>query len=693
MIPPLSLWLGSLAPDHLQEVSSPIHLTGRPTGRYSTHRIVLSLLTAGITFLRAAPHPVDAALLAPLESFFVESSRFAERLSPDGMNVAYLGPDERAINRLWMVNLNDLGSPRIISTEVTTAVVSFFWIGDGELLWQSTFSDGRVCLFLSNTKNGKTREILPNEKRIIHLEGVVDSEEPCILVGLSDASNAFPDLYRVSLRENDAPVVAQANHHQIITWAWDERGTLVAGLRWTNTGAKKLLSLRESPARVIFRAEPADDLRLLMASADGKRALVLSDHGNNFTHAEWIGLTTGSREKFGADPMGRVDLEGLLTAGDSILAASYSDNNRRWIAIDSEFSPTLKALRLAAGSDNLTIIGIDESRSRFLFKRLSARDPGTVCLYDTKTKTSHILWRVRTGLDLSSLCDTCPIEYTARDGNRIPAYLTLPNKGKGSWPVIIFPHGGPRMRTYAGFDGRVQFLASRGYAVLQPNFRGSRGYGKAFMNAGDGQWGKGVMQTDVTDGVDYLIHKGLADPRRIAVLGGSYGGYAALAGLAFTPDRYVAGICLFGISDLMDYATVFSMESEVYAGDTVRRVGDPTTLAGPTLLEDLSTVNHADSFIAPLLIYHGAKDTLIPVSHARRMVHALEKSGKQVEYLQATDEGHGFAHPETEMAVYRAIEIFLHEHLGGGVGPDPADSVSRRLSKLRSAGQVGASER
>jgi dipeptidyl aminopeptidase/acylaminoacyl peptidase len=197
------------------------------------------------------------------------------------------------------------------------------------------------------------------------------------------------------------------------------------------------------------------------------------------------------------------------------------------------------------------------------------------------------------------------------------------------------------------------------------------------------------MQTDVTAGVDYLIREGIADPRRVAILGGSYGGYAALAGLAFTPDCYAAGISLFGISDLIDYATHHPPEWQAYAGDTLRQLGDPSTPGGSRELLDRSPVNHADSFRAPLLIYHGANDHLIPVTHARRMVAALRETGKPVDFLLAPGEGHGFSNPESEMAVYRAIELFLHQHLGGYVGHPPRESVSARLSTFREAGDTG----
>jgi dipeptidyl aminopeptidase/acylaminoacyl peptidase len=672
-----------------------------------------------------------------LESFFAESTRFAERLSPDGTKVAYLGPNESAAISLWIVNVGNPETPLQISTGNEHSVRCFFWIGDNDLLWQSTGPGGKTCIYFKDLKGGGVREILPDEKRTIRLEGVVDSDEPCILVSLSDFSNAFPDLYRMRLRENEAPVLVSTNQHQIITWAWDERGKPVAGLRWNATGAKELLSLHGDSAHVVFHAEPADDLRLLMASPDGTRALVITDRDSNFTHAEWIGLASGSRAKIGMDPMSRVDLEGLLTAGNSILAACYSDDTRRWHALDSGFASTLEALQNSVSPHSLDILGIDDSCKRVLFKRFSSQEPGTVWLHDVKTGSHQVLWSERPGLDPSSMCETRPIQYTARDGSSIPAYLTLPKEGKSPWPLVVFPHGGPWMRTHAGFDGRVQFLASRGYAVLQPNFRGSRGYGKAFMNAGDSQWGKGVMQTDVTDGVDHLIREGTVDPRRIAIFGGSYGGYAALAGLAFTPERYAAGICLFGISDLVEYVTHHPVEWQAYAGDTIRRLGDPSTPLGrkalsdlspvnhaatfkaPLLiyhgandqlipvtharqmvdtirrlgdpstplgrkaLSDLSPVNHAATFKAPLLIYHGANDQLIPVTHARQMVASLQQSGKDVAFLLANNEAHGFSNPESEMAVYRAIELYLEKHLTGKVGPTPPESVTRRLNRFQ----------
>lgn len=207
------------------------------------------------------------------------------------------------------------------------------------------------------------------------------------------------------------------------------------------------------------------------------------------------------------------------------------------------------------------------------------------------------------------------------------------------------------------------------------------------MNAGDGQWGTGVMGTDLADGAEALVRSGIAAKARIAVLGGSYGGYAALAGLCFTPETYAAGVSLFGISDLEEYVRRVPPEWEPYAGDLARRMGNPATPEGVAALRARSPIRHAAAFRAPLLIYHGWKDPLIPSSQSRDMARALRSAGKPVMDLAAPDEAHGFSRPETEMAVYHAIEIFLHEHIGGNIGPTPSRKVVSRWEEIRVGGR------
>ena len=651
-------------------------------------------VTAAMSGFPVALSAATISRLPPLEIFFAEPARFSESIRPDGSRVAYLGPDNAGVNRLWIVRTDSPETPVRVSQPAGPAVSAFSWIADDSILWQTSGSGGRVRLFLGGPDDATVREILPDERRVMILEGIVNSAATCLLVGLSDGPSAFPDLYRVALRGNDKPELVCANRYRIITWAWDRSGVPVAGLRWTDEGAKEILKLRDGIGTVVFRAEAADDARLLFASEDGFQVFVLTNRDSDVTRLERVDLVTGKRQMLASDPLDKVDVDQIVAdAGQGkIMAVGYTDENTRWQALDPEFGILLETLGKVVDPHRMTILGFDSNRNSYLLKLFSDREPGTIYLYDVGSRSLRVLWHDLPEMDRSTLCETKAVRYPARDASLIPAFLTLPRNAKPPLPLVVFPHGGPRMRTSPGFDGRVQFLASRGYAVLQPNFRGSRGYGKSFMNAGDGQWGKGLMQTDVTDGVDHLVSEGVADKGRVAILGGSYGGYAVLAGLTFSPDRYAAGICLFGISDLLDYADFSPTEWLPYAADRMRRLGDPYSAAGRAFLADLSPVNHASSVTSPLLIYHGANDNLIPVSHARRMTTALLRSGKRVEFLLAADEAHGFSQPQSEMAVYRAIEIFLSEQIGGQVGKPPCEPVRRKLAEFHSAGHAYASK-
>ena len=292
------------------------------------------------------------------------------------------------------------------------------------------------------------------------------------------------------------------------------------------------------------------------------------------------------------------------------------------------------------------------------------------------------LYTSRPELPVEHMANMQAVRYTARDGLEIPAYLTLP-KGvePTNLPVVIFPHGGPWARDEYGYSSFAQFLANRGYAVLQPNFRGSTGYGKAFLNAGNKQWGTGAMQHDITDGVQYLIDEGIADPERVAIMGGSYGGYATLAGVTFTPDLYAAAVDIVGPSNLI--TLLESIPPYWEAGRVIfhERMGDPTTEAGRAQLEAQSPLNFADRITTPLLVIQGANDPRVKQREADQIVVALRDRDYPVEYLVAPDEGHGFRGEENRMAMMVSIEDFLAEHLGGraaGRRPGQHRSQARR---------------
>jgi dipeptidyl aminopeptidase/acylaminoacyl peptidase len=302
----------------------------------------------------------------------------------------------------------------------------------------------------------------------------------------------------------------------------------------------------------------------------------------------------------------------------------------------------------------------DREENVFVVAAWSDRTQGARYLYDAVSKALTNLGEITPWLREGDLAEMTPITYRARDGLTIHGYLTLPQGGGGNLPLIVHPHGGPWARNAWGYNPEVQFLANRGYAVLQMNFRGSTGYGRAFWEAGFRQWGR-KMQDDVTDGVQYAIAQGIADPKRVAIYGMSYGGYCALAGLAFTPELYACGVDYVGISNLLTFQKTIPPFWKHRLPMFYEMVGNPET--DKDWLAETSPALHAGNIRAPLLIVQGARDPRVNVNESEQMVAALKERGIAVEYLVKENEGHGFANEENRFEFYEAMEKFLRRHL------------------------------
>ena len=318
----------------------------------------------------------------------------------------------------------------------------------------------------------------------------------------------------------------------------------------------------------------------------------------------------------------------------------------------------------------------------FIVSATSDVEPGETFVFDRKTKQLTSQYKIREKLPREALSPMTPVHYTSTDGLEIPAYLTVPKGTSGkNMPAVVVPHGGPWARDDWGYDGIAQFLSNRGYVVLQPNFRGSTGYGKKFLNAGNKQWGD-LMQDDLTWGVKYLVAKGIADPKRVGILGGSYGGYATLAGLAFTPDVYAAGVSIVGPSNIITLLDSIPPYWEAIRTVFNERLGNPTTPEGRKQLERQSPINSASKITTPLLVLQGANDPRVKQAESDQIVIALRDRGFPVEYIVAPDEGHGFARPVNNMAGFATIEKFLAKHLGGRFQESMSPEVGKRLTEI-----------
>ncbi len=312
----------------------------------------------------------------------------------------------------------------------------------------------------------------------------------------------------------------------------------------------------------------------------------------------------------------------------------------------------------------------------------SDTEPGQTYVWNRKAKTLDLQYKIREELPRESLSERKPFKFKSSDGLEIHAYLTLP-KGlpAKNLPLVVFPHGGPWARDYWGYDTFAQFLSNRGYAVLQPNFRASTGYGKKFLNAGNGEWGR-KMQDDLTWGVKALVADGTVDVKRVAIAGGSYGGYATLAGVAFTPDVYAAAVAIVAPSNLITLLDAIPPYWEAGRKQMYARMADPTTSDGKALLIAESPLTKAKDIVTPLLVVQGKNDPRVNIRESNQIVAAVRDNGKPVEYLVAPDEGHGFARPINNLAMVTAMEEFLPKYLGGRDQKDVPADVEAKLKEI-----------
>jgi dipeptidyl aminopeptidase/acylaminoacyl peptidase len=348
-----------------------------------------------------------------------------------------------------------------------------------------------------------------------------------------------------------------------------------------------------------------------------------------------------------------------------ITGVAFFTEKRDYHFLDDQRRELQETLEAQLPGYEVAVTSMNRDEDKTLVRTYSDKSLGAYYYYDLETKELQKLVDVSPWLSEDELSDMKPIEYTSRDGLTIPGYLTLP-KGvePENLPAVVIVHGGPWARDYWGFNPEVQFLANRGYAVLQVNFRGSTGYGKEFWTASFKQWGK-KMQDDVTDGVNWLIEQGMVDPERIGIYCGSYGGYATLAGLAFTPDLYACGVDYVGVSNMFTFLDSFPPYWELMRRMVYEMVGDPET--DKDLLTEVSPFFHADQIKAPLFVAQGANDPRVKKAESDQIVEALKERGVDVEYMVKDNEGHGFYNEDNRFDFYGAMEKFLGKHLGGRV--------------------------
>lgn len=471
------------------------------------------------------------------------------------------------------------------------------------------------------------------------------------------------NLYEVATDSGD-PQLIEMGTPFTKEWVVDSDGKPLARSEWRADRSTFTLQRRDNSWKEIFRLESGEVPVLLGPSSDGRGVLMSASLDRPYRAIWRVGLDGSAPEMVIGDDSG--DIGGLIRDpySQAIVAAWSTGATPQIIWLDDKARTRAAALTKAFGGKDADLLGRSEDGTRALVSVATHATPAIYYLIDYKKRTADIVGEEYPSLVDVKLGEVRELTYKARDGYEIPAFVTLPADVEGKQlPLVVLPHGGPESRDYRSFDWMAQFLASRGYAVLQPQFRGSTGYGEAHRKAGYRQWGR-LMQDDVSDGVKALVEQGLADPKRVCIVGASYGGYAALAGATFTPELYACSVSINGISNL----PAMLAHAEIYAGDESDMLSYWKDHIGPRTSEEViskSPSRAAASVRAPVLLLHGVNDSVVPVAQSREMAKALKSLGKPHNFIELPGEDHWLSRSESRTRVLAEMETFLAAHLRG----------------------------
>ncbi len=608
--------------------------------------------------------------LIPLTVLFGNPERVSPRISRDGTQLAWIAPKDGVLN-VWVAPVSpeggvDWAAARVVTDDTDRGIRQFAWAHDGRhlLYLQDIGGDENWRLHDVDLPTMQRRDLTPFDGVQTQIIGLERSRPNEVLLGLNQANPQLHDVYRLDLTTGE--LTKEIDNPGYIGWVADTDLAVRAALAPQPDGSFALLVRDDADAewRELLRipAEDAESVEFLEFSADGRSLLLTSSVGAQTARLVRIDVATGATQVLAEDP--EADVSGVkvhpVTRQPQIVATLKA--RMQYQVLDPTVADDLAAIRALHPGDP-TFQGTDDSDRIWLVGFTNDSGPVPYFAYDRQARSAQFLFEHQPQLSRYELAAMEPFSYQARDGLTIHGYATFPpGQDRTALPTVLFVHGGPWGRDTWGYDPHAQWMANRGYLCLQVNFRGSTGYGKAFVNAGDREWGA-KMQDDLSDAVAYAIGQGWADPAKVAIMGGSYGGYAALAGAAFTPDIYCCAIDIVGPSNLITLIETVPPYWAPVISQFYRRVGNPEK--DRDFLWSRSPLSRAEQIRIPLLIAQGANDPRVKQAESEQIVEALKKAGIEYDYMLFPDEGHGFAKPQNRLRFYGAADKFLARYLGG----------------------------
>jgi dipeptidyl aminopeptidase/acylaminoacyl peptidase len=601
----------------------------------------------------------------PLEDFFRNPEKSSYQISPNGEYFSYMAPYENRMN-IFIQKRGETDATQLTS-ETDRDIAGYFWPNNEQILFVKDDGgnenyklfgvniDGSNLVCFTDFEDVRTQIIddlqdIPNE----------------VIIGMNKRNPQVFDPYRLNIETGDMEMLAE-NPGNIQGWMFDHAGKLRVAFAIVD-GVNTSLLYRETEQdewKDVLTTNFKETMSPSFFTFDNKNVIGTSNLGRDKDAVVEFDIANGKEIKVLYENKD-YDVSGVSYSRKRkvLTNASYTSWKRERHFFDKESEKLYKRLEKDLGDYEIAITATNKEETVFIIRTYSDRSLGAYYIYDKSSDKLDKIVEVSPWIDEDKMASVTPIKYEARDGLTIHGYLTLPNgmtmKTAKNLPVVVNPHGGPWARDGWGFNPEIQFLANRGFAVLQMNFRGSTGYGREFWEASFKKWGK-EMQDDITDGTKWLIEKGIADPDRIAIYGGSYGGYATLMGLVKEPELYAAGVDYVGVSNMFTFMKTIPPYWEPLLEMMYEMVGDPQ--ADSLMLREVSPVYQVDKIKAPLFIAQGANDPRVNKDESDQMVEAMKARGIEVEYLVKDNEGHGFRNEENRFEFYRAMESFLKEHM------------------------------
>jgi dipeptidyl aminopeptidase/acylaminoacyl peptidase len=658
----------------------------------SPNKTVVAIMVVLAGFARVGSARCELPTVIPREVLFGNPARTSPAISPDGEYLAWLEPDGNDVLQVWVGAVGKTDA-RIVTEDRHRGIRSCGWAWNSRTIIYAQDSDGdeNWHLFAVDLSSANVRDLTPWQG----VRATVVASNPKfpdqLLVTLNLRNRKLADVYRVNLH-NGAVELDTTNPGDVSGWLADDNQVVRAAVVIT-PGGETEIRIRDSAKgtwRTLLKAGMEDSLAALDFSKDGRSLFLKSSVGHDKSHVVRYEIASGRETEIASSET--VDAGPVLInpTRHMIEAVAFSPDRRHWQVVDPTVAPDFEALKSLSDGD-LHIVSRDLSDRLWLVSFGSDRGPIRYYAWNRAAKQGTFLFSHRPELEHLTLAEMKPVTFAARDGMQLYGYLTLPaGMPAKNLPLVLYVHGGPWGRDSWGLNTIVQLLANRGYAVLQINYRGSAGYGKKYLHAGDHQWGL-KMEDDLIDGLNWAVAQGIANPKKVAIYGGSYGGYAALAGAAFFPGTFRCAIDEYGPSNLF---TLFATMPPWWNVDVrnlfFTRVGDPDKSEDRAYLTRVSPLFSADKIHIPMLIAQGTNDARVKLAESEQMVTALARNHQPGTYVVYTDEGHGFERPENNIDFQARLERFLADNLGGRFEPMNSERAPGSTAVVRQIGGAGA---